>query len=63
MLKLLSSVEGRIFSRSQIMAAIYSDERVVSERSIDTHIKNLRRKISEVTTGETPVRSVYSVEI
>lgn len=61
LLTLLTSIEGRVYSRRQIMDAIYVDERVVSERSIDTHIKNLRKKISDVYKGESPVHSVYSV--
>jgi len=61
LLELLAKVEGRVYSRSQIMDAIYTDGRVVNERSVDSHIKNLRRKIAGVIEGENPVRSVYGV--
>ncbi len=61
LLKLLVSVEGKIFSRQEIIRAIYSDNRVISERSIDSHIKKLRRKIEDVIDGDNPVQSVYGV--
>lgn len=61
LLKLLVSVEGKIFSRQEIIRTIYNDGRVVSERSIDSHIKKLRRKIEEVMDGDNPVQSVYGV--
>lgn len=61
LLKLLVSVEGKIFSRQEIIRTIYSDNRVISEHSIDSHIKKLRRKIAEVIDGDNPVQSVYGV--
>ena len=61
LLKLLSGTEGRVFSRNQIIDAIYNDGRAVSERSIDTHIKNLRKKISDASGGQPMIQSVYGV--
>jgi len=61
LLKLLVSVEGKIYSRQEIIRTIYSDNRVISERSIDSHIKKLRRKIEDVMDGDNPVQSVYGV--
>jgi len=61
LLKLLASVDGKIFSRQEIIRTIYSDNRVISERSIDSHIKKLRRKIEDVIDGDNPVQSVYGV--
>ncbi|WFE69227.1 response regulator [Thiomicrospira sp. R3] len=57
-LRLLSQSPGRIFSRNQLMNAIYTDNRVVSDRTIDSHIKKLRHKMSAVF-GE--VELIYSV--
>src|SRR5690606_2070075 len=48
LLKVLSDHPGRIFSRSVLVDKIYSDGRVVSDRTIDSHIKKLRKKIAEV---------------
>ena len=61
LLKLLSETEGRVYSRNQIIEKIYSDDRTVSERSIDTHIKNLRKKIGDASGGEPMIQSVYGV--
>jgi two-component system response regulator BaeR len=61
LLKLLVSVEGKIISRQEIIRTIYNDNRVISERSIDSHIKKLRRKIADVIDGDNPVQSVYGV--
>jgi two-component system response regulator BaeR len=38
---------GRIWSRDQLMDEIYQDHRVVSDRTIDSHIRKLRRKLSD----------------
>ena len=43
---------GRVLSREQLMRRSYSDQRVVSDRTIDSHVKNLRRKIAEAGTSE-----------
>ena len=51
---------GRIFSRDQLMAVAYTDGRIVSDRTIDTHIKNLRKKLSNMSTQEY-VYSIYGV--
>ncbi len=62
--KLLSILQnncGRIFSRDQLMEKIYPDRRIVSDRTIDSHIKNLRKKISSVSPGQELVRSIYGI--
>ncbi len=50
---------GRVYSRNQLQAAIYTDHRVVSERTVDTHVRNLRRKF--ITLGCDPIASVYGI--
>lgn len=52
---------GRVFSRNQLMNAMYADYRVVNDRAVDTHIKNLRRKLSDIDPGRTIIESVYGV--
>jgi two-component system response regulator BaeR len=61
LLQILASLQGRIFSRRQLMDRIYPDRRVVSDRTIDSHVKKLRRKIAVAAPGEDWVQSVYSV--
>ncbi len=52
---------GRIFSRSQLMESMYSDHRVVSERTIDSHIKKLRKKLNDHLQTAELIHSVYGV--
>lgn len=61
LLKTLSGREGRVFSRDQLMNEMYSDYRVVSDRAVDTHVKNLRRKISEASGPDEMIKSVYGL--
>jgi two-component system, OmpR family, response regulator BaeR len=53
MLRLLLGRPGRVFSRTQL--------RDVSDRAIDSHIKNLRRKIQAMEPGCECIASVYGV--
>ncbi|MFZ5756797.1 MAG: response regulator [Pseudomonadota bacterium] len=59
LLHCLASSPGRIWSRQQLMDRIYNDHRVVSDRTIDSHVKKLRRKLDDVFTGVELVQSVY----
>lgn len=55
---------GQIFSRSQLLDHLNPDSFEVTDRVIDSHIKNLRRKISETAdTGSKHewIHSVYGV--
>jgi two-component system response regulator BaeR len=57
----LSRRSGRVLSRSQLMDEMYSDYRVVSDRAVDTHVKNLRRKLESAGPGRDWIESVYGV--
>lgn len=57
--KLLHSAPGRIFARQLILERIYDDYRVVSDRTVDSHIKKLRKKLETITGGENVIHSVY----
>lgn len=61
LLAILFAGPGRIFSRDQLMDRIYPDERIVSERTIDSHIKKLRKKLSLAAPDEELIHSVYGV--
>lgn len=50
---------GRIFSRDQLMDHIYTDNRIVSDRTIDSHVKKLRRKLRELVPDQELIHSVY----
>ena len=61
LLKTLVAQPGRIFSRDQLIDAMYRDARVVSDRTVDSHVKKLRKKIADVLPGHEIVHSVYGV--
>ncbi|MBI2472393.1 MAG: response regulator [Planctomycetes bacterium] len=61
LLQFLANSPGRIYNRQQLMDKIYPDERIVSDRSIDSHIKKLRRKIESVDPSAKLIHSVYGV--
>jgi two-component system response regulator BaeR len=52
---------GRVFSRDQLLDAIHEDFRDVSDRAVDTHVKNIRRKIAAVAPAVECIHSVYGV--
>jgi two-component system response regulator BaeR len=61
LLKVLASHPGRIYTRDQLMDAMYRDERVVSDRTVDSHIKKIRRKIAAVAPEREVIHSLYGV--
>jgi len=61
LLNTLASRPGRIFPRAELLDSLYADHRVVSDRTVDSHVKNLRRKLQRVRPHEDLVHSVYGV--
>ena len=61
LLNTFARAAGRVFSRDQLLDHLYSDHRVVTDRTVDSHIRNLRRKLEQVCPGETPIESLYGV--
>jgi len=59
LLQRLAAHPGRVYSRGELIDAAYRDHRVVSERTIDSHVKNLRRKL--LARGLDAIGSVYGV--
>lgn len=61
MFRLLLSRPGRVYSRDQLLASVHDSQRDISDRAIDTHIKNLRKKVQAVDQGHDCIASVYGV--
>jgi two-component system, OmpR family, response regulator BaeR len=61
MLRLLLARPGRVFSRASLLDSVHDDLRDVSDRAIDSHVKNLRRKIQLADPGCDCISSVYGV--
>ena len=61
LLKTLAAAPGRVFSRDQLLDNLYNDHRVVTDRTVDSHIKNLRRKLDQISPEQELIRSIYGV--
>ncbi len=61
LLKTLSQEPGKVFSREQLLNHLYDDYRVVTDRTIDSHIKNLRRKLEVLDSEQSFIRAVYGM--
>jgi two-component system response regulator BaeR len=61
LLATLHQAPGRIFPRQRLMERIYRDHRVVSDRTIDSHVKKLRRRLAELLPERELIHSVYGV--
>ncbi|MDE1182156.1 response regulator [Paraburkholderia sp.] len=61
LLALLMKTPGRIFPRNYLLSHLYEDHRIVTDRTVDSHIKNLRKKLQQVRPDSEPIVSVYGV--
>lgn len=61
LLKTLSTEPGKVFSREELLDKLYDDYRVVTDRTIDSHIKNLRRKLEQLDGETSFIRTVYGM--
>jgi two-component system, OmpR family, response regulator BaeR len=59
LLKTLASQPGRIFSRAQLIELAFDADTDVFDRVIDSHIKNLRKKLAAEAGDQELIRSVY----
>jgi two-component system OmpR family response regulator len=55
----LAGNPGRVLSRGQLIAAVYGDDHHISERTIDTHVRNLRAKLA--AAGADVIETVHGV--
>ncbi|MBQ4877866.1 response regulator [Pseudoalteromonas luteoviolacea] len=56
---MLYNAPNRVFSRQQILDHIQPDNFDISDRVIDSHIKNIRKKIKNIEISPKIVESVY----
>ncbi|KKE85828.1 response regulator [Pseudoalteromonas luteoviolacea] len=52
---------GRVYNRARLMDSIYDDDRVVSDRTIDSHIKKIRKKLQDIAPESEFIHSIYGV--
>ncbi len=58
-LRCLLAQPGRVFSRDALMDVAYPDRRVVSDRTIDSHVRHIRAKFAAV--GAEPIGTVHGL--
>ncbi|MFO8058272.1 MAG: response regulator transcription factor [bacterium] len=58
-LRALLSFPGKVYSRDELMDRAYPDGSVVTDRTIDTHIKRIRKKFE--SKGWNPVETVHGL--
>jgi two-component system, OmpR family, response regulator BaeR len=61
LLSLLMARPGHVLARARLLDQLHEDLRDVSDRAVDSHIKNLRRKLEQAGAGEHAIASVYGV--
>jgi two-component system response regulator BaeR len=61
LLKVMMSQPNRVFSRNELINRIQGYDFEGYDRTIDTHIKNLRKKIAERLPGQEIIITVYGV--
>ena len=61
LLKMFLQSPGRVFNRDQILNNIFEDRRIVLDRTVDTHVKNLRHKLKTASPEHDYIRSVYGI--
>ncbi|TMP37335.1 response regulator [Pseudoalteromonas rubra] len=61
LLTILLSHPQQVFSRTQLIEQIYPDSEDIVDRNIDTHVKNIRKKLSLIAPEKSLIESVYGV--
>lgn len=61
LLRTLAATPGRVYSRDQLLDRLHEDQRALNDRTVDSHIKNLRRKLEQAAPGTQAIRSVYGL--
>jgi len=61
LLRVLMAHPGRVFSRSELVSRVQGYDYEGYDRTVDSHIKNLRRKIAGLLPGLEVISSVYGI--
>lgn len=61
LLRTLAAQPGRVYSRAQLLEQLHDDGRAVTDRAVDSHVKNLRRKLEQAGCGADCIRAIYGV--
>ena len=61
LLSMFIEYPNRVYNRDQILNNVFDDGRIVLDRTVDTHIKNLRQKLQAVNAKSDYIRSIYGI--
>lgn len=61
LLRLLVRATGCLLTRAQLINELYLDGRFISDRTIDSHVRKLRRKMDDMLPGFDPIKTVYGM--
>ena len=61
LLSMFIEYPNRVYNRDQILNNVFDDGRIVLDRRVDTHIKNLRQKLQAVNAKSDYIRSIYGI--
>ena len=57
----LLEVAGRVYTRPELIDRVWGDGFAISDRTVDSHVKSLRRKVSEVGGDPSLIETVRGV--
>ena len=60
-LKLFISRPGRIFSRENLMSLVWDEPEMSTDRTVDAHIKNIRKKLKMIRSDLDPIITHRSI--
>jgi len=60
-LSTLLDKRGKVYSRANLLDVLHEDDRDISDRTVDTHIKNLRQKLQKITGKKDIIQAVYGM--
>ncbi|MDE0390506.1 MAG: response regulator transcription factor [Rhodospirillales bacterium] len=61
LLKALAQHPGHVKSRNQLMDAAYGDQMYVEDRTIDSHVKRIRKKFKVIDPAFSQIETLYGV--
>ena len=61
LLTCLLGAPGRVFTRSQLIDRVWGDGFAITDRTIDSHVKSLRRKVTEAGGHPAMIETVRGV--
>jgi two-component system OmpR family response regulator len=59
LLRVLLGAPGRVFERAQLVGQVYGDGHYITDRTVDSHVRRVRKKLAAV--GADPIETVYGV--